>query len=142
MGIFVFYAEKGKIMVSLKKIVTEKAPKAIGPYSQAVSDQTYVFVSGQLPIDPTTGKLIEGDIRAQTQRVLDNLESILLASGSGMHLVMRVDVFMKDLSQFSIVNEEYAKRFSSDCPPARQTIQAAKLPLDAAIEMSCIARHL
>lgn len=141
MQIFVFCAEKGNSMSSLQKINTEKAPKAIGPYSQAISDQNYVFVSGQLPIDPTTGKIIEGDIRLQIQRVLDNMEAILHASGSNMQLVVRTDVFMKDLSQFSIVNEEYAKRFSSDCPPARQTIQVAKLPLDAAIEISCIAKR-
>lgn len=124
----------------MKKVTTSKAPQAIGPYSQAISDFPYVFVSGQLPINPTTGKLIEGEIREQAKQALDNLEAILLASGSDIKHVLRVDLFLKDLSHFSIVNEEYAKRFSHDTPPARQTIQVAKLPLDAEVEISCIAR--
>lgn len=124
----------------LQKINTPSAPKAIGPYSQAVSDGNYVFVSGQLPINPETGKLIQADIRTQTKQVIDNLEAILKASECSLESVTRVDVFLKDLNNFSIVNEEYAKRFNGPIPPARQTIQVAKLPLDAEIEISCIAK--
>lgn len=126
-----------------KKIETEKAPKAIGPYSQAVkinSNQEILFLSGQIPLDPQTGKLIEGDIRAMTNRVLDNLEAVLHAGGSSFDQVVRVDIFLKDLKKdFAAVNEEYAKRFKSGISPARQTVQAAELPLGSLIEISCIA---
>jgi 2-iminobutanoate/2-iminopropanoate deaminase len=131
---------QSKKTISLKKINTPEAPKAIGPYSQAISDGQYVFVSGQLPIEPSTGKLIQADIRTQTKQVLDNLEAILKAAEVELQSVVRVDIFLKDLNHFSIVNEEYAKRFNSPITPARQTIQVAKLPLDAEIEISCIAR--
>lgn len=123
----------------LRKIATEQAPKAIGPYSQAITDGNYLFVSGQLPIDPTTGKLIEGDIKVLTNRVLDNIEAILLSGGSDFKHVVRVDIFLKDLSSFKSVNEEYSKRFSLDLPPARQTVGVSQLPLDSPIEISCIA---
>lgn len=123
----------------LKKIETPNAPKAIGPYSQAIATEKQLFVSGQLPIDPTTGKLVESSIKIQTNRVLDNLEAILKTAGCSFSNVVRCDVFLKDLNDFAIVNEEYAKRFNSPIPPARQTIQVARLPLDALIEISCIA---
>jgi 2-iminobutanoate/2-iminopropanoate deaminase len=124
---------------TVKKIETTKAPKALGPYSQAISHGDYLFVSGQLPIDPVTGLLETGDIRVQTNRVLDNLFAILEAAGCDWKSVVRVEIFLKDLSHFKEVNEEYGKRFAHDTPPARQTIQVAKLPLDAPIEISCIA---
>jgi len=123
----------------LKKIETTAAPKAIGPYSQAVLSDQLLFVSGQLPIDPATGKLVPMEIRQQTNRVLDNLEAILNAAGCTLADVVRCDVFLKDLNDFSALNEEYAKRFTQPVPPARQTIQVAKLPLDALVEISCIA---
>ncbi len=127
----------------IQKIETTKAPRAIGPYSQAISvscDQRLIFVSGQLPIDPETGELTQGDIQTLTKRVLDNIEAILHASGSHLKNVIKVDIFLKDLKRdFVGMNEEYAKRFSPTAPPARQTVQISALPKDATIEISCIA---
>ena len=122
-----------------KAIETENAPKAIGPYSQAVTDGNYIFVSGQLPIDLKTGKLIEDDIRLQTHCVLDYIEAILKASGSSLEFVLRVEIFLANMQDFTAVNEEYAKRFIHPIKPARQTIQAI-LPKNASIEISCIAK--
>lgn len=130
-------------MTNLKKIATEEAPKAIGPYSQAIivaPNQTLVFVSGQLPFDPKTGQLIDGDIATLTRQTLDNIEAILQASNSSLDLVVRTDVFLKDLPRdFSAMNQEYAKRFHPERPPARQTIQVADLPKGSPIEISCVA---
>ncbi len=123
----------------LKKIETSSAPRAIGPYSQAVQAGNYLFISGQLPIDPTTGQIIEQEIYMQINRVLDNLKAILATSNCSFENIVRVDIFLKDLNDFQIVNEEYAKRFIHSIAPARQTIQVARLPLDALIEISCIA---
>lgn len=126
-----------------RKIQTEQAPKAVGPYSQGVSvseGHTLHFVSGQLPLDPKTGKLIEGDIRLATRQVIDNLEAILHAAGSSLNDVIRTDIFLIDLKRdFAVMNEEYATRFKGDVVPARQTIQVAALPLGAMVEISCIA---
>lgn len=124
----------------VKQIKTERAPAAIGPYSQAIVANGFVFVSGQLPIDPKSGKLIEEDMPIQTRQVIDNLEAILQAAGSSLEKVVRIEVFLKDLERdFPPMNAVYATRFSKATPPARQTIQAAKLPLNASIEISCIA---
>lgn len=125
------------------KISTPDAPQAIGPYSQAIAinkDTNLIFVSGQVPMDPKTGKLITGDIKALTQQVIDNLEAILKAGGSSLENVVRTDVFLKDLkSDFAGMNEQYAKRFNGSTPPARQTVQVSELPLGASVEISCIA---
>ncbi len=126
-------------MSKLEKIETNQAPQARGPYSQAVCAKPFIFVSGQIPIDPATGKLVEADIFLQVNRVLDNLEAILKASGCSFQDVVRCEVFMKDLNDFALVNQEYAKRFTQTALPARQTIQVARLPLDALVEISCIA---
>ncbi|MBA2369050.1 MAG: RidA family protein [Candidatus Protochlamydia sp.] len=123
----------------MKKIETKDAPQAIGPYSQAVQAGGQLYVSGQLPIDPATGKLVEADIHLQTGRVLENLKGILSASGCTFESVVRCDVFLKDLNDFGMVNEVYKNYFKQPIPPARQTIQVARLPLDALIEISCIA---
>lgn len=124
----------------IKKIDTSKAPKAIGPYSQGiVAKGQFVFVSGQLPIDPATGELVKGDIQTLTNRVLDNIAAILAASGCSFNEVVRVEVFLKDLKDFAAMNTEYGKRFSPERPPARQTIQVSDLPKGAPIEISCIA---
>lgn len=126
----------------LKKIETSEAPKALGPYSQAVAlneAKPLVFVSGQLPIDPQTGKLIIGDIKALTRQVINNLEAVLREAGSGLEFVVRTDVFLKDLKDFADMNEEYAVRFSGKVTPARQTIQVADLPMGSPVEISCIA---
>lgn len=124
----------------LEKIDTEKAPKALGPYSQAVRSGDFLFVSGQLPIDPLTGQLIEGDIQGLTKRIIQNLEAILIAAGTSLENVVRTDVFMTDLKLFSAMNEEYARAFKGPVFPARQTIQVAGLPLGAILEISCIAK--
>ncbi|MBA3723170.1 MAG: RidA family protein [Parachlamydiaceae bacterium] len=123
----------------MKKIESSKAPKAIGPYSQAIQTEQLLFLSGQLPIDPATGKLVASEIRIQTQRVLDNLEAVLNEAHLSFKNVVRCDVFLKDLNDFAAFNEEYAKKFNQSIPPARQTIQVARLPMDALIEISCIA---
>ncbi|MBT3394055.1 MAG: RidA family protein [Waddliaceae bacterium] len=122
-----------------QKITTEKAPKAIGPYSQAVVAGGFVFVSGQVPIDPDTGALVDGDITTMAERILDNIENVLEAAGCGMEDVVRVDIFMKDLNDFVAVNDVYAKRFTGSVLPARQTVEVSRLPIDAVLEMSCVA---
>ncbi|MES2273803.1 MAG: Rid family detoxifying hydrolase [Chlamydiota bacterium] len=122
-----------------KNIITSKAPAAIGPYSQAIAAGDFVFISGQLPVDPKTGKMIEGDIEALTLQVIDNIEAILSAAHLKLEHVVKTEVFLKDLNDFAAMNRAYALRFSSAAPPARATIQAAKLPLDARIEIACIA---
>lgn len=126
----------------LQRIQTERAPKAVGPYSQGIKVQSgaeLVFVSGQIPLDPETGKLVEGDIRILTHRVIDNIEGVLNESGATLSDVIRVEVFLTDMSDFAAVNEEYGKRFVGDPLPARQAVQVAALPLGVPIEISCVA---
>jgi 2-iminobutanoate/2-iminopropanoate deaminase len=123
----------------MRKIVsTEKAPKAIGPYSQAVVSNGVVYLSGQIPNDPATGQLVEGDITAQTERVLQNLKGVLEACGASLDSVLKVSVFLKDMADFPKMNEVYARYFTSN-PPARSTVQAAKLPRDVSVEIDAIA---
>lgn len=126
-------------MPDFKKIETSEAPKAIGPYSQALWAPPFVFVSGQLAIDPITGKMDEPDIQKQVSRVFDNLEAILKASGCSLENVVRYEIFLKDLNHFAIVNQECARRLTQANLPARQTIEVSRLPLDALVEISCIA---
>ena len=131
-------------MAKLKKVVTELAPPAMGPYSQAIAapmqSARMVFVSGQIPVDLQTGRMISGDIRQMTAKVFDHIEAILNAEGGTLEDVVRVEVFLKDMNDFQAMNEEYKQRFKSGTLPARQnTIQAAKLPLDSPVEISCIA---
>lgn len=128
----------------IRKIVTEKAPAAIGPYSQGICvpqrEGSFVFVSGQLPLDPQTGALVEGTIQVLTKSVLDNIEAILIAAGSSMSAVVKTEIFLTDLQRdFAGMNEEYAQRFDPNKAPARQTVQVAALPKGATIEISCIA---
>lgn len=123
-----------------KKIETEEAPKAIGPYSQAVLAGDLLFVSGQLPIDPKTGKVVKDEIEIQTYQVLNNIEAILKSTGLSFEDVVKTEIYMKDLQEFARVNSIYAEFFSSEIKPARQTMQVAKLPLDVRIEISCIAK--
>lgn len=124
----------------LEKIDTETAPKALGPYSQAVKAGEFLFVSGQLPIDPATGQLITGDIQAMAKQIIENIKAILTEAGATLENVVRTDVFMTDLKQFASMNEEYALSFKGPVHPARQTIQVAGLPLGAPLEISCIVR--
>ena len=121
-----------------KTIKTDKAPQAIGPYSQGVQAGGLLFVSGQIPIDPKTGAMIQGDIKAQTKQVMENAAAILAAGGAGFSSVIKTTIYLKDLSDFGAVNEVYAGYFPSD-PPARATVQVAGLPKDAAVEIDFVA---
>jgi 2-iminobutanoate/2-iminopropanoate deaminase len=123
----------------VKTIVqTEKAPAAIGPYSQAVKAGGFVFLSGQIALDPASGQVVEGDVRAQTERVMQNLEAVLAAAGSSLAAVVKATVFLADMNDFAAMNEVYGRFFSSD-PPARATVQAARLPKDVQVEIDLIA---
>lgn len=117
---------------------TPQAPKAIGPYSQAVVHNGVVYLSGQIAIDPATNQLIEGDVVAQTHRVLVNLKAVLEAAGSSLDAVLKTTVFLKDMADFPKMNEVYGQYFSANAP-ARSTVQAAKLPRDVAVEIDAIA---
>ncbi|HEY3248509.1 MAG TPA: RidA family protein [bacterium] len=117
---------------------TDAAPAAIGPYSQAVKANGFVFLSGQVALDPGTGQLVGQDIKQQTRRVLENIKAVLTASGSSLEKVVRCSVFLKDMNDFGPMNEEYGS-FFKELPPARSTVQVAKLPRDALIEIDVIA---
>ena len=119
-------------------ISTDRGPRAIGPYSQAIRAGGFLFLSGQVSLDPATQQLIQGDIAAQTTRVLENLKGILEAAGSSLDRVVKTTVYMKDLSEFAAMNEVYATYFSAN-PPARSTIEAARLPRDCRVEIDLIA---
>lgn len=119
-------------------ILTEKAPRAIGPYSQAVKAGGFVFVSGQIPVDPSTGELVTGDIKAQTERVLENVKAILQAAGSSLEKVVKATVFLSNMNDFAAMNEAYARYFVST-PPARAAVQVARLPKDVGVEIEVIA---
>jgi 2-iminobutanoate/2-iminopropanoate deaminase len=119
-------------------VSTEHGPKAIGPYSQAVKANGFVFTSGQVALNPATGQLVEGGIAQQTERVLENLRGIVEASGSSMHKAVKVSVFLKDMNDFAAMNEVYARFFPS-APPARSTVEVARLPKDVRIEIDLIA---
>jgi 2-iminobutanoate/2-iminopropanoate deaminase len=124
--------------VSKKVISTAKAPKAIGPYSQAIQIRDMLFVSGQLPLDPETGKLVAGDIKQQAKRVLENVEAILDEEGYTLNDVVKTTLFLRDISNFKAVNEAYALYFAEK-PPARSAFQVAALPLNAELELELIA---
>lgn len=119
-------------------IYTEKAPKPIGPYSQAVIAGNLIFTAGQIPIDPKTNQVVQGDIKEQTRRVLENLRAILEAVGSTFDDVVKVTIYMKDLNEFSAMNEVYSEYFKNS-PPARTTVEVSRLPRDVKIEIDLIA---
>jgi 2-iminobutanoate/2-iminopropanoate deaminase len=121
-------------------ISTDKAPKAIGPYSQAISAGDLIFTSGQIPLDPETQQIVTGDIRVQTERVMENLSAVLQAAGVGFERVVKATIFVVDLNDFAAVNEVYGRRFPKD-PPARSTVQVAALPKGARVEIELIARR-
>ena len=121
-----------------KVIQTDKAPKAIGPYSQAIQAGNLLFLSGQIPLDPKTGELTGDDICQQTQQVLENIKGLLESQGLGMRDVVKVTIFLKDMGNFNQMNEIYSTHFSS-FPPARSTVEVAKLPRNAEIEIEAIA---
>lgn len=124
----------------MKKIETSKAPKAIGPYSQAIQAGGFVFTAGQIPINPSSGKVEEMTIEGQARQVFKNLQAILQAAGCTFDHVVRTEVYLKDLSHFSILNQIYGEFFTGAIKPARQTMQVAKLPQDVLVEISCIAQ--
>ena len=123
----------------MKEIIqTEHAPHAIGPYSQAIKSNGFVFASGQIPTDPETGQFVPGGIEAQTEQVLKNLAAVLEAAGSGLSRVVKTTVFLADMQEFAAMNEVYG-RFFKELPPARATVEAARLPRDARVEIEAIA---
>jgi 2-iminobutanoate/2-iminopropanoate deaminase len=119
-------------------VATENAPKPIGPYSQAIKANGFIFLSGQTPLDPTTQQLVTGGVAEQAERTLKNLEAVLKAAGSSLDKVVRCGVFLKDMNDFAAMNEVYGTFFKSN-PPARTTIQAARLPKDCLVEIDAIA---
>ena len=121
-----------------ERIQTENAPAAIGPYSQAIKAGGFVFVSGQIPIDPQTGEFVAGGVAEQTKQVLKNLAAVLEAAGSGLDRVVKTTVFLADMKEFPGMNEVYATFFSAP-PPARATVAAAGLPRDARVEIEAVA---
>ncbi len=123
----------------MKPVNSLSAPAAIGPYSQAIDAGDFVFLSGQVPIDPKTGELVQGDITVQTERVLDNLAAVLEAAGCSFGDVVKTTIYLIDLGDFQTVNATYAKRFTS-APPARATIQVSALPKGARVEIDAIAK--
>lgn len=121
-----------------KTASTDKAPKAIGPYSQAVVSNGVAYLSGQIPLDPATNQLVEGDITVQTERVIQNLKAVLEACGASIESVVKTTVFLKDMGDFPKMNEVYGRYFATNAP-ARSTVQAAKLPRDVSVEIDAIA---
>jgi 2-iminobutanoate/2-iminopropanoate deaminase len=119
-------------------VSTKDAPQAIGPYSQAIKANGFVFTSGQIAIDPATQQVVAGDVGAQTDRVLRNVSAILEAAGSGLGKVVRSTVFLKDMNDFSAMNQVYGKYFNA-APPARSTVEVARLPKDVLVEIDVIA---
>nr|MDO8082051.1 RidA family protein [Candidatus Freyarchaeota archaeon] len=125
-------------MVEKKVIKTDKAPAPVGPYSQGIIAGNFIFVSGQVPLDPKTGKMVEGTISQQTEQVLKNMQAILEAAGAGLKDVVKCTVFLKDMNTFSEMNQKFAE-FFKDNPPARAAIEAARLPRDVGVEIEAIA---
>jgi 2-iminobutanoate/2-iminopropanoate deaminase len=119
-------------------VLTDRGPKPIGPYSQAVKANGFLFVSGQVALDPKTGEMLAGSIGEQTERTLQNLKGIVEASGSNLGHVVKTTVFLKDINDFAAMNEVYAKFFTA-APPARSTVQVARLPKDALVEIELVA---
>jgi 2-iminobutanoate/2-iminopropanoate deaminase len=125
--------------MATKQILTKNAPAPIGPYSQAISvDAKFVYTAGQIPLDPATNQLVEGDIKVQTRRVLQNLEAILQEAGASLNSVIKTTVFLKDMGEFAAMNEVYAE-FLGSAAPARSTVEVARLPRDVRVEIEAIA---
>ena len=122
----------------MKIVSTPNAPAAMGAYSQAVVSNGFAFLSGQIPLDPATAKIVDGDIGAQTERVLENLKAVLEACGTSLTRVVKTTVYLKDMGEFAKMNEVYARHFPRN-PPARATVEVARLPRDVRVEIDCIA---
>ena len=122
----------------MKEVVaTDKGPKAIGPYSQAIKANGFIHTAGQIPLDPATGQIVAGDIAQQTKRVLDNLKAIVEAAGSSMDKTVKATVYLKDMNDFTAMNEVYGQYFSKN-PPARSTVEVSRLPKDATVEIDLV----
>ncbi len=122
----------------MKEVIsTEKAPKAIGPYSQAIKANGFIFTAGQIALDPVTGQLVEGDVARQTTRVLESLKGIVEAAGSSLDRAVKATVYLKDMNDFAAMNEVYARYFPAN-PPARSTVEAARLPRDVRVEIDLV----
>jgi 2-iminobutanoate/2-iminopropanoate deaminase len=119
-------------------ISTQKAPAAVGPYSQGIKADNFIFTAGQIPINPETGKLVEGGIKEQTRQVIQNLAHVLEAAGTGLDRVVKTTIFTTDLAEFGAINEVYGSFFANN-PPARSTVQVAALPLGARVEIEAVA---
>jgi len=130
---------KKEALETVREIIqTDRAPAAIGPYSQAIKTNGLIFASGQIPIDPQSGQFVEGGIREQTKQVLKNLAAVLEAAGSSLSRVVKTTVFLADMQEFGVMNEVYGEFFKEE-PPARATVEAARLPRDARVEIEAIA---
>ena len=125
--------------MSRKKITTPSAPAALGPYSQAIVAAGLVHCSGQIALDPASGVLVAGDVTRQTERVLENLKAVLAAAGSDLGRVVKCNVYLKDIGDFQAMNGVYSRYFAGDAPPARATVEVARLPKDALVEIDCVA---
>jgi reactive intermediate/imine deaminase len=125
----------------VKEVRTSAAPEPVGPYSQAVEQDGWIFASGQIPLDPATGELVAAGIEEQTRRVLANLRAVLEAAGAGFPDVVRTTIYLTDLATFAQVNAVYAEHFDGDPAPARATVQVAALPLGADVEIDCVAKR-
>jgi 2-iminobutanoate/2-iminopropanoate deaminase len=122
----------------IETVATDRGPKAIGPYSQAVRANGFVFLSGQIPLDPKTQQIVEGDVAVQTERVLENLKGVVEAAGSSLHHVVKTTVFLADMNDFAAMNEVYARYFTANAP-ARSTVEVARLPKSVRVEIDLIA---
>jgi 2-iminobutanoate/2-iminopropanoate deaminase len=121
-------------------VATSAAPGAIGPYSQAIAEGGLLWCSGQIALDPATGQLVAGDVRAQTERVMENLKAVLAAGGSSFERVLRCTIYLVEIGDFGAVNEVYGRYFQGAVPPARATVAVAALPRGARVEIDCVAR--
>ena len=129
---------QGRAMPVPRKVQTDQAPAAIGPYSQAIVVVDFVYTAGQIPLDPATGQMVQGDVGAQTERVIQNLRAVLRAAGTDLSLVVKTTVFLRDMNDFAAMNEVYGRHFTEPFP-ARSTVQAARLPRDASVEIEVVA---
>ena len=120
-------------------ILTDKAPEPIGPYNQAINFDNTIFVSGQIPLNPETGSLVDSGIRDETKQVMEKIKEILHEANFKMNDIVKTSIFLKSMDNFGEVNEEYGKYFENIIPPARETVEVSKLPLDVNVEISCIA---
>jgi len=127
------------VATSIQVVLSKDAPAPVGPYSQAIIAGGLVFAAGQIPLDPATGKLVEGDIEVQAERVLQNIRAVLAEAGTSLAKVVKATVFLVDLADFPRMNAVYARHFTSDPKPARSTIQVAKLPAGSSIEIEVVA---